>query len=211
MTRDHRPRIALTAAVTAVLVALGILTAPAATAGTSTEEITVPATIQYLHGQDPADPGHCSALVFVQWADVPGTVSARAYYTFKGQERSESAVPPFSDTTDWVVTYTVSPGNHWILVGKSWVDGPTVATCEDKAELYKTLITAPVRVVLTVERDSSKCEAAQVAVTKLQGKVKSLKSRMKAATGKRKAALRKALRTRKKQLAKAKLAEERAC
>ena len=84
-------------------------------------------------------------------------------------------------------------------------------TCEDKAELYKTLITNPVRVVLTVERDNSKCEAAQTLVTKLQGNVKSLKSRMKAASGKRKDALRDALRTRKKQLAKAKLAEQRAC
>lgn len=210
MAHDHVRRL-LTASVTATLLVLGFFTAPVASAGTTTEEITVPGTIQYLHGQDPADPGHCSALVFVQWADVPGTVSARAYYTFKGQERSESAAPPFSDTTDWVVTYTVSPGSHWILVGKSWVDGPTVATCEDKAELYKTLITAPARVVLTVERDNAKCEAAQAAVSKLQGRVKSLKSRMKAATGKRKAALRKALLTRKKQLAKAKLAEERAC
>ena len=211
MRHDQHPRLALTAAVTAVLVAMGLFAAPAATAGTTTEEITVPATIQYLHGQNPSDPGNCSALVFVQWADVPGTVSARAYYTFKGQERSESATPPFSDTTNWVATYTVSPGSHWILVGKSWADGPLVNTCEDKAELYKTLITNPVRVVLTVERDNSKCEAAQTLVTKLQGKVKSLKSRMKAASGKRKDALRDALRTRKKQLAKAKVAEQRAC
>ena len=116
-----------------------------------------------------------------------------------------------SDTTNWVATYTVSPGSHWILDGKSWADGPSVNTCEDKAELYKTLITNPVRVVLTVERDNSKCEAAQTLVTKLQGKVKSLKSRMKAASGKRKDALRDALRTRKKQLAKAKVAEQRAC
>lgn len=33
-----------------------------------------------MHGQRPGDPGDCSALVFVQWADVPGTTNATVFY-----------------------------------------------------------------------------------------------------------------------------------
>jgi hypothetical protein len=46
------------------------------------------------------------SLVFVKWADQPRTISARAIYTFKGQERSERAPPPFSGAYEWVATYT---------------------------------------------------------------------------------------------------------
>jgi hypothetical protein len=105
----------------------------ATSASAATEVKTVKGEVIFAHGQRPTDPGNCSAIVFVQWADQPGTVSAKAFYTWKGKEYSKVAESPFNDTYEWVATYTVPPGQHWIQVGKGWRDGPGVDTCEDAA------------------------------------------------------------------------------
>jgi hypothetical protein len=60
--------------------------------------------VVFAYAQRPGDPGNCSAIVFVQWADVPGTVSAEAFYLWRGEEHSKVSEPPFDDTYEWVAT-----------------------------------------------------------------------------------------------------------
>ena len=110
------------AVTSSVIVALLVMGLSATTASAATEVKTVKGEVVFAYGQRPGDPGNCSAIVFVKWPDQPRTVSATAFYTFKGQERSQVAAPPFNDTYEWVATYTVTPGYHWIQAGKSWKD-----------------------------------------------------------------------------------------
>jgi hypothetical protein len=70
----------------------------ATSASAATEVKTVKGEVVFAYGQRPGDPGNCSAIVFVKWPDQPRTISARAIYTFNGQERSQVAAPPFNDT-----------------------------------------------------------------------------------------------------------------
>jgi hypothetical protein len=121
-----------------VVVSLLVMGLSATTASAATEVKTVKGEVVFAFGQRPGDHGNCSAIVFVKWPDQPRTVSARAIYTFNGQERSEVAAPPFHDTFAWVATYTVPPGYHWIQVGKSWKDGPLADTCEALSAKQRT-------------------------------------------------------------------------
>jgi hypothetical protein len=117
-----------------VLPVLVLMAVMAPTASATTKEKTVKGEVVFAHGQRPGDPGDCSAIVFVKWADVPGTVSARAIYTFNGSERSESLPAPFNDTFKFVADYQVPAGYHWIAVGRSWANGPVANTCEETSE-----------------------------------------------------------------------------
>lgn len=155
------------------------LALPVASASAKTVQKTVPGELVFANGQRPGDPGNCSAIVFVQWADVPGTTNATAYYMFNGKEYSKAAPPPFNDSYEWVATYTVPPGAHWIQVGKGWSDGPVANTCEGTSAKQRTLFATPVRVELTVELDPKLCKDAQAklaerkkAVTKIKGELR---------------------------------------
>lgn len=164
-----------------VVAALALaLALPGSAAAQETKTQTVSAEVVYTNGQRPGDPGNCSAVVFVKWADVPGTTAATAYYMFKGEERSKASTPPFDDTYEWVATYQVDPGFHWIQVGVSWSDGPAANDCSATREKYKTLISTEARVELQVPAvDEKACTAAKraradrrKAVSKLQKKLR---------------------------------------
>lgn len=171
-----------------VLVLMAVM-APSASA--ATKEKTVKGEVVFAHGQRVGDPGDCSAVVFVQWADVPGTTRATAFYTFKGEERSESAAPPFHDAYKLVAEYTVPAGHHWIAVGKSWSNGPVANTCEDTSEKQKQLIGTVARVELTVELDPAVCNTAKAKLRARRKSVDRLKSQLrKASTQKAKKTLR---------------------
>jgi hypothetical protein len=177
-----------------VLVSLMIMGLSATSASAATEVKTVKGEVVFAYGQRPGDPGNCSAIVFVKWPDQPRTVSARAIYTFKGQERSQVAAPPFNDTFAWVATYTVPPGYHWIQVGKSWKDGPVADTCEGTSAKQRTLIGTEARVELTLAPDPKVCNAAKAALTAQRKAVNKLKAQLKkASTQKAKSKLRKKL------------------
>jgi hypothetical protein len=140
--------------------------------------------------------GNCSAIVFVKWAEQARTVSARAFYTFNGQERSQAAAPPFNDSYAWVATYTVPPGHHWIQVGKSWADGPVANTCEATSAKQRAIIGTEARVELTVELDPKLCTAAKATLAARSKTVNRLKAQLrKASTKTAKSKLRKKLAT----------------
>jgi hypothetical protein len=185
------PARAVTPIVVAVLALLGVA-APAASA--ATEVRTVPGEVVFQHGQRPGDPGNCSAIVFVQWADVPRTVSATAFYTWRGEERSKVATPPFDDLYEWVATYTVAPGHHWIQVGKGWTDGPNPDTCEDTSAKQRQDFGTEARVELTIEIDSAACDAAKANLKKRKTAVARITEQLRdASTKKAKARLREKL------------------
>jgi hypothetical protein len=176
----------------------------ATTASAATEVKTVKGEVVFAYGQKPGDPGNCSAIVFVKWPDQPRTVSATAFYTFKGQERSQVAAPPFNDTYEWVATYTVTPGYHWIQVGKSWKDGPVADTCEGTSAKQRTIIGTEARVELTLGIDPKLCTSAQAALTAKRKAVNKLKAQLrKASTKSAKSKLSKKLATAKSKQAKA--------
>lgn len=165
-----------------LVVCLLSLALPVASATAKTVEKTVPGELVFQHGQRPGDPGNCSGVVFAQWKDVPGTVSATAYYVYRGAETSKSAQPPFNDVYEWVATYTVSPGAHWIQLGVSWADGPVVNTCADVNEKQRAVYTGPVRVELTVEIDPKVCKDAQAKLSARRKVVTTVRKRLNNAT-----------------------------
>jgi hypothetical protein len=165
-----------------VLTLAAALVVPAATASAKTKVQTVDAEIVFQNGNRPGDEGNCSAVVFGKWKDVPRTVSATVYYTYQGEERSVTGVPPWDDTYEFVATYTVEPGYHWIEISTSWGDGPVANDCSNKVEIYKTRYGTEGRAELTVEIDPAECKAAQKAVTKWRGSVNKLKAELRKAT-----------------------------
>jgi len=192
------------AVTSSVIVALLVMGLSATTASAATEVKTVKGEVVFAYGQRPGDPGNCSAIVFVKWPDQPRTVSATAFYTFKGQERSQVAAPPFNDTYEWVATYTVTPGYHWIQVGKSWKDGPVADTCEGISAKQRTLIGTEARVELTLAPDPKVCKAAKTTLTAKRKAVTKLKAQLRnASSAKAKSRLRTKLTAAKAKQAKA--------
>jgi hypothetical protein len=165
-----------------VLPVLVLMAVIAPTASAATKEKTVKGEVVFAHGQRPGDPGDCSAIVFVKWADVPGTVSARAIYTFNGSERSESLPAPFNDTFKFVADYQVPAGYHWIAVGRSWANGPVANTCEETSEKQKQIIGTEASVELTVEIDPAVCNAAKAKLAARKKAVSQLSSQLRKAT-----------------------------
>lgn len=170
----------------------------------STKTVTVPGTLVFQNQQRPGDPGNCSAVGFVQWVDVPNTVGATAFYTFKGAERSKYAAPPFDDVYKLVATYTVTPGSHWIQVTRNWADGPRANTCEEGRKKLEALVTNPVRVSLSVTIDDAACNVAKTTLAKRQSAVRRLQARVSGAKGEKRARLKRALANAKKSRDKAK-------
>jgi hypothetical protein len=165
-----------------VLPVLVLMAVMAPTSSAATKEKTVKGDVVFAHGQRPGDPGDCSAIVFVKWADVPGTVSARAIYTFNGSERSESLPAPFNDTFKFVADYQVPAGYHWIAVGRSWANGPVANTCEETSEKQKQIIGTEASVELTVEIDPAVCNAAKAKLAARKKAVSQLSSQLRKAT-----------------------------
>ncbi len=161
------------------LLALGLSATPAFA---KTMEKTVDGEVVFKYGQRPTDPGNCSAIVFVQWADVPGTTNATAHYTFNGKDGSQTREAPFDDTYEWVATYTVQPGYHWIQVGKGWSDGPHPNTCQGTSDKQRTLFGTEATVDLTIEIDPKLCKDAQAKLTARKKAVNKLKKQLGNAT-----------------------------
>jgi hypothetical protein len=171
--------------VSALLAASLVSAAPAAASTTHTK--TVPATLVFNHGQRPGHPGNCSAVVFLQWADVPGTTNAKGHYVWKGAAKTKSIEAPFEDTFELVALYQAPPGFHWMEVGKGWTDGPKANTCEEMSNRQKVNYGTAASVELQVADDPAVCKratarllAANKAVakaTKAVARAKSAKSR----------------------------------
>ena len=167
--------------------------APTAPAGADTKTVTVSGTVVFVNGQRPGDPGNCSSVVLVQWADVKGATSARVVYTYQGREASKASAPPYNDSYEFVALYTVPAGYQWVEPSTSWADGPTPNTCQDQVEKVRPRYATEVRVELTIEVDAAACSAAQVKV-KAKGKiVKRLQIKVGKAEGQRKRELRRSL------------------
>jgi hypothetical protein len=164
---------------TTLVLCLLALALPVATASAKTTTKTVPGEVVFKYGQRPTDPGNCSAIVFVQWADVPGTTYAKALYTFNGKESSSGMLePPFNDTYEWVATYTVTPGSHWIQIGKGWSDGPVANTCQGTSDKQRTLFGTEASVELTIEIDPKLCKDAQKKLAARKQTVNKLKKQL---------------------------------
>jgi hypothetical protein len=136
--------------------ALSAMPASAAT----TKVKTVPAEIVFANGNRPGDAGNCSAIVFGRWRHVPNTISATVEYTWKGEAHSKTGTPPWDDIYEWVATYTVEPGYHWIAISQSWRDGPLPSDCSDMVETARQRYSTTAVAKLTVEIDPAKCKAA---------------------------------------------------
>ncbi len=144
--------------------ASAFLLVPSAAAIAQSKTVTVPGTVVFEHGENPNDPGNCSAAVFVQWSHDPtlNVVSARAIVANPAGEASKSKAAPFDDTYDWVRIYTAPPGTHRIVMGVSWGDGPVVPNdCgETNARHMAQWPTREASIELTVDVTAA-CSAAQ--------------------------------------------------
>lgn len=184
------------------LLLLGVVSVIAAMVGPSTSLAanvvkTVPGTLEIRNGQNPTDPGNCSAVAFIAWADVPGTISATAkweqFLDGGWGMRSKTEQPPFNDTYNFIANYQVSPGLHWIFIGASWADGPLPNDCSDMAARTPNGFRGAITVELTIP-ESAACVKAKRNVTKLTKSVKSLKSKVKKSSGSKKKKYKKQLR-----------------
>jgi hypothetical protein len=156
------------AALLALVAMLGLMPT---LASASTRTITRPAEVVFANGQNPEKPGNCSAVAFVQWAEVPRTVSATVHYTYRGAPLSKSASAPFNDTYKLVVTYQVPGGSHWIKVGEGWGSGPSPSLCETTLATLKERYGPPARVELQVENDPRQCTAVRRTLARLTKQV----------------------------------------
>jgi hypothetical protein len=170
----------------AVLLVCALLLLPsAASAQTVTKTVTIPGTAVFQHGANPSKPGNCSALTFVQWTNPAGATVTRATAKMKSYGREVVVTaegPAFHDTTDWVKVYTVTPGAHWILMGKSWADGPIANDCADMNVKHQENWdrSFPVTVDLTID-NSATCTKAQAALKKARTGLTKARSRLKKA------------------------------
>jgi hypothetical protein len=141
---------------------------PAADAVAQSKTVTVPGTLVFEHGENPDDPGNCSAIIFAQWSHDPQlkVISARAVVFPPEGERSTSKDAPFDDTYTWVLTYTAPAGTHRIAIGKSWGDGPVIPNdCSDANAVHLSQWpNHEARIELTVDTTAA-CTAAQKRVT----------------------------------------------
>jgi len=206
----HAPRLVVSLAALLVVAAVGASTA---TAATITK--TVPGEYVFAHAADPADAGHCSAIIFAKWTDVPGTISATARFTALRNaswgEHTESREAPFDDTFTFAgPTYVVPPGQHWIAIGKGWSDGPRPNDCSEMSARQPGFYKPPVTVDLTIEEPAA-CTNARTKVTSGTKAVASLKTKVQNASGDRKKALRKKLKAAKNELKKAKNGVKKHC
>ena len=189
---------------------LAATASPAAAAPNTTK--TVDAQVIFEHGARADDPGNCSAIAFVQWKDVPGTISAKAIYTWRGSEYTKVAEPPFNDEYEWVIAYKAPAGTHRIQVGKGWSDGPVASDCSDHSAKQKEDFSVPAKVELTIENvgETEACAAALKKLRALNKTVRRLKGKLRKATGD-KSALRAQLAGAQKKRAKAAARVRREC
>ena len=190
-----RPRSALTVVVVAVvsLIALALAlfnSTPATAVEPKTEVITVPAAVVFEKANEPGDPGHCAAIVFIQWQDVPFTLSATAFYTYKTEERSLTGKPPFDDHYNFVADFNVPSGSHWLAGPPSYSDGPVANDCSKAQLVQQERYTQPARVQLTVEvqepvdtTDPKACKDANKNLKKRNKAVSKLLGQLRKASG----------------------------
>jgi hypothetical protein len=194
-----RPRSALTVVVIAVvsLIALALAlfnSTPAAAVEPKTELKTVPAEVVFEKANEPGDPGHCAAIVFIKWQDVPYTLSATAFYTYtinaKTEERSLAGKPPFDDYYSFVADFTVPLGSHWLAAPPSYSDGPVANDCSKAQLVQQERYTQPARVQLTVEvqepvvtTDPKACKDANKNLKKRNKAVSKLLGQLRKASG----------------------------
>lgn len=205
-------RLSRLAATLAALLVLAAVGASAAAAATVTR--TVPGEYVFAHGQRPDAPGNCSAIIFVQWADVPGTIAATARYTSLSNgswgERAETREAPFDDTYTWVTTYTAPPGTHWIAIGRGWSAGPRPNDCSAMSERQRPLYRTPVTVELTIQEPPA-CVAANASVAKITRRIATLQKQLARASAKRKRSLSRKLAGARRDLARAQGAAGQHC
>jgi hypothetical protein len=166
-------------AASAAVLAMALSAMPASAA--TTKVTTVPAEIVFANGNRPGDAGNCSAVVFGKWRDVPGTISATIEYTWKGAPYTKTGTPPWDDTYEFVATYTVEPGYHWIEISTSWADGPVANDCSGMVETYKQRYSTTAVAKLTVEIDPAKCKAATDRADARRRKVNKLRAQLRSA------------------------------
>lgn len=171
---------------------LAVVAVPAS-ASAKTVTKNVPATVVYLNGQNPNDPGNCSAVAFVQWAHVDRSVAAKANYIRRGKPATEYKASPFDNTYKLVYEYKVPAGYDWIAISRGWSDGPRVNDCSATREKLKTIVGGPATVDVSIEIDPKLCTAAQKTLTKRQAAVTKLQKRVNKAKGKEKTRLKKHL------------------
>jgi hypothetical protein len=190
-----RPRSALTVVVIAVVsliaLALALFNSTSATAvEPKTEVKTVPAEVVFEKANEPGDPGHCAAIVFIKWQDVPYTLSATAFYTYKTEERSLTGIPPFDDHYNFVADFNVPYGSHWLAAPPSYSDGPVANDCSKAQLVQQERYTQPARAQLTVEvqepvvtTDPKACEEANKNLKKRNKAVSKLLGQLRKASG----------------------------
>jgi len=163
-----------------------------AAAQVKTKTQTVPAEVIFEHGARADRPGNCSAIVFVQWKDVPNTISAKAFYLWKGVESSKVGEPPFDDAYSWEIDYKAPAGSHRTQVGKGWGDGPKPNDCSETSARQKEVFGTQARVELTIEQvgQTEACAKALKALRESNKAVRKLTGRVRRASGAEKQALR---------------------
>ncbi len=152
---------------------------------------TVPAEIVSQWKFNPTNPLHCGAVAFVKWKDPPLKPEAipvawKVFWTDQGVKRSDSATPPFHDSTEHAgAQYLVGGGAHWWVI--AWSSRAGAGTdelgCSDFTGIYDSVLSnARVEITLDLKDppvNQKKCKKARAelrkrnkAVGKLLGKLR---------------------------------------
>ncbi len=147
-----------------VLLAFLAFAAPAAAAPDPDQPTVVAQTI-FMHGEDPADPGHCTAAVFAQFPEKKGFVAQNWTTTFhapNGTTRpaGEALTPPdYGDTyTFGGIVWKAPAPAHWAFISHSYADGPGRCDGSEFEAKYRGFYPDPIVVTygLTEECRSAK-------------------------------------------------------
>jgi hypothetical protein len=203
------PRRAVPAAL--LLAVMAVLAVAAPSSAKLPDKKTIKGTVVFQHKQhpDPALPGNCSAVVFVQWVNQRAYVGTSVDFVIAGRPDSKAATPPkYDDTYTLMATYTTGPGTHWVNIGYSYQNAFEPSDCSDADAKHRQIFGQTATVTLEI---TDKCGAARDAYEAAKLAVTKATKRLKGTTGKTRTARLKALANAKSRRAKAKTRFSRNC
>jgi hypothetical protein len=167
----------------ALLLAVAVLAVGAAPVlAANPDQKTEPAKVIFKHGEDPADPGHCTANVFADWRAEKGWVAQSYTYTLNladGSTREESGALDGPDYYDHYtfggIVWDAPAGTHWWLISQTYVDGPGRTDCSDydqknHAQFDGKKVTLTFGITEECRPARDKLAAAKKAVKKAKGR-----------------------------------------
>lgn len=200
---------------TALAFLLALVLPTSARAAGNPDQPTAVAKTVFMHGEDPADPGHCTAAVFAQFTDKKGFVAQNWMTTFhapNGSTRpaSDALTPPdYGDTyTFGAIVWKAPAGTHWAFVSHTYADGPGRCDGAEYEAKYRNFYPDPIVITYGL---TEQCRSAKSSVQNAKTNIAYAKKRLKGTKGSERKAILKQLKSYKAYLKRSQKAKKKSC